>query len=117
MGEFNQAPFDSSSQYREKRAVPRFGFIATMTLIEPVSDTRIPGRISEISRKGCYVDVLNTLPVGTRIRIDISRDCGVFTTTATIIYVQEGMGMGVAFVDIPAEQLETLDSWLAELAG
>ncbi|MFY9754135.1 MAG: PilZ domain-containing protein, partial [Candidatus Acidiferrales bacterium] len=97
--------------------VPRYPFIATMTLIEPVSDTRIPGRISELSRKGCYVDVLVTLPVGTGIHLEVSRDQGIFKTTAKIIYVQEGMGMGVGFVDIPEDQLKILDDWLAEVAN
>jgi len=72
------------------------------------------GRISEISRKGCYLDVLNTLPIGTRLRLTISRDQGVFTSQARIIYVQQGMGMGIAFVDVPPDQAKILDGWLAE---
>jgi len=114
-------PFDSTtdvgSQYREKRTVPRYEFIATVELIEPVSDVRLSGRVSEISRKGCYVDVLNTLPTGTKIRISITRDLGAFTTPAKVIYVQEGMGMGIAFVDPPADQLKILDAWLSELGS
>ena len=38
-------------------------------------------------------------------------------TEAKIIYVQEGMGMGIVFVDIPPDQLKILDGWLAELEG
>jgi len=103
--------------YSEKREVPRFGFIAEVALIEPATDTRISGRISEISRKGCYVDVLNTLPEGTQIELKISRDQGVFASRGRIIYVQPGMGMGVAFIDIPADQMKVLDAWLKELAS
>ena len=102
--------------YPDKREVPRFTLIATVELREPVSDTRIPGRISELSRKGCYVDVLITLPEGTSLELRISRDQGVFQTRGKIIYVQPGMGMGVTFVDGPAEQLQILDNWLAELS-
>jgi len=86
-------------------------------LTELVTDTHISGRISEISRKGCYVDVLNTLPVDTPMQLTISRDSGTFSTKGRIIYIQPGMGMGVAFVDIPADQLKILDSWLSELSG
>ncbi len=115
------SPFNSTTHvgppYREQRTVPRYEFIATVEVVEPVSDVRLSGRVSEISRKGCYVDVLNTLPSGTRIRISITRDQGAFTTPAAIIYVQEGMGMGVAFVDPPPDQLKILDTWLAELAS
>ncbi len=101
----------------ERRTVPRYSLIATAEVIEPVSDVRISGRISEVSRKGCYVDTLNPLPRETRIRLRISRDRGDFVATGKIIYVQEGMGMGVVFLDVADDQLELLDSWLVELNG
>lgn len=99
----------------ERRAVPRYSFIASAEILEPSSGVRIAGRISEISRKGCYVDLLNTLPTGTTIQVRIARDQGGFSSNGQIIYAQDGMGMGVAFVDTPADQLKILDSWLAEL--
>jgi hypothetical protein len=108
---------NSSAGFRERRSVPRYSLIATAEIIEPASGVRISGRISEISRKGCYLDVLNTLPTGTRLRLTISRDQGTFTTDTKIIYVQEGMGMGILFVDVPADQAKLLDLWLAELRG
>ena len=117
MATSSDTPSSSESQYREKREVPRFSFIATVTIVEPSSDMRISGRVSEISRKGCYVDVLNTLPVGTPIRLTVSRDQGSFTTPGKIIYVQEGIGMGVAFVGVAEDQLKVLDTWLAEISS
>jgi hypothetical protein len=86
-------------------------------MIEPASDTHIAGRVSEISRKGCYIDVLITLPPGTLIQLKVLRDLGTFSTKGKIIYAQESMGMGVAFLDIDDDQLKTLDAWLAELAA
>jgi hypothetical protein len=109
-------PTNADTSFREKRSVPRYTLIASVEVIESTTETKIAGRISEISRKGCYVDVLNTLPVGTRIRLIISRDKGNFTTHGAIIYVQEAMGMGVAFSDTSDDQLNILDVWLAELA-
>ncbi len=109
-------PTESKVPWSERRSVPRYSLIATAEVIEPVSDVRISGRISEISRKGCYVDILNPLPLETRIKIRISRDKGTFLATGKIIYVHEGMGMGVAFLEITEEQLKLLDSWLAEFS-
>jgi hypothetical protein len=106
---------DTGASYRNRRAVPRYTLIATAEIVEPVSDMRMCGRISEISRLGCYVDVLNSLPTGTAIKVCISRDKGTFASAGKIIYVQEGMGMGVTFQDATAEQLKILDSWLEEL--
>jgi PilZ domain-containing protein len=101
--------------YSERRAVPRFNFIATAEIVEPVSDTHMSGRVSEISSKGCFVDLLNTLPKDTPIRVHITTDHGSFECEGTIIYVQDRMGMGVAFARPSNEQQCVLDAWLADL--
>ena len=106
-----------ASGIKERRSVPRFPLIATAEILESTSAMRLSGRISEISRKGCYVDVLNPLPSGTTIQLRVSRDSGSFATTARVIYVDPGMGMGIGFVDTAADQLTILDAWLAELAS
>jgi hypothetical protein len=117
MGNSGGFPTDPGKSYSERRSVPRYGLIAQTEVVEPVSGLRIAGRISEISRKGCYVDALNTLPTQTLIEIRISRDQGKFNSPGKIIYTQEGMGMGIAFLNMPADQLKTLDTWLAELTS
>ncbi|HXJ17257.1 MAG TPA: PilZ domain-containing protein [Candidatus Polarisedimenticolia bacterium] len=117
MDDSGSSPTGSGAPYRERRSVPRYSLIATVELVEPATDTHFSGRISEISRKGCYVDMLNPLPVGTAIRLRISRDQGTFSTPGKIIYTQDGMGMGVVFVDPAADQVKTLESWLAELTA
>jgi hypothetical protein len=73
------SPSDSDKPNRERRSVPRYTLIATVDVVEPVSSVRISGRISELSRKGCYVDALNNLPPQTPVNIRISRDSGTFT--------------------------------------
>jgi hypothetical protein len=109
------SPIEPGKSYSERRSVPRYALIAQTEVVEPISGLRIAGRISEISRKGCYVDALNTLPTQTIIEVRISRDQGKFNSPGKIIYTQEGMGMGIAFLNMPADQLKILDSWLAEL--
>jgi hypothetical protein len=115
MGDFTGPSSNPGDPYREKRSVPRYGLIAQSEIIEPVSGLRIPGRLSEVSRKGCYIDLLTTLPLKTVVEIRITRDRGTFVSRGKIIYTQEMMGMGVAFLDTPGEQLKVLDAWLAEL--
>jgi hypothetical protein len=105
------------TDYAEKRVVPRFTFIATVDISDAESGIRLAGRISEISRRGCYIDVLNTLPKETPIQLRITRDSGTFVTPGSVIYVLERMGMGVAFLDTAPDQLSILDSWLAEFSG
>lgn len=99
----------------QKRAFPRYVLIASADITEHGSGARIAGRVSEISRTGCYLDLLNTLPPGTAIHIRITRDQGVFQASGKIVYAQDRMGMGIAFDDLSASELQILDSWLDEL--
>src|ERR1700690_807575 len=117
MGEVNDSSNLPKTSFREQRTVPRYSFIAQVQLIEPTSDTKIDGRVSAISRRGCYIDVLITRPAGALIQWKILRDQGTFATNGKIIYVQEGMGMGVAFLEVADDHLKTLDSWLAEISS
>jgi hypothetical protein len=103
----------SDSASRPQRKVQRYTFVATAELTDAASAARLSGRISEISRMGCYVDLLNTLPVGTLVDVRVTCDQGAFQTQGKIIYVQENMGMGVAFLDPAEDQLKVLDGWIA----
>jgi hypothetical protein len=98
-----------------RRTVPRYSFIG-VAQIETTTDPCVVGKVSEISRKGCYVDIQNPPSLSTLLHLVLSRDGGTFATKGKVIYV-EANGMGVAFVDPTDEQLRLLDSWLAERAG
>ena len=115
MGNSPDSPSGSATPYSERRKVPRYAFVATTVLADFANTTKLSGRITEISRAGCYVDILNVLPVGTLLNVQISCDKGTFTAKGRILYVHAGIGMGVVFLDPPKDQLEILDSWLAEL--
>ena len=117
MADSPEARAGSSVSNAEKRAAPRYSLVATAEIVDPVSGVRMSGRISEVSRKGCYVDLLNTLPKNTMVQVRISRDRGTFESPGKIVYVQESMGMGLAFIDPLPDQMQTLDSWLAELSS
>ena len=115
MGHFPGSPPDSGPSYSSQRSVPRYTFVAVAELTENTTQTCIMGRIAEISRKGCYVDVFNPLPEGTLLTVVISRDQGRFATKAKVLYAHERLGMGVAFLEPTNDQLEILDSWLIEI--
>ncbi len=111
----SSASSGAGGTHSERRRVPRYSLIATAEIIEPSSGVHLSGRVSEIGHSGCYFDVLNVLPPKTRLRIRISRDQGSFVSEAQVIYAQEGMGMGLVFVNTAPDQIAILDSWLAEL--
>ena len=101
----------------DRRTGPRYDFLAVVELSESVGVVCIEGRLREISRKGCYVNTPSTLPLDTAIEVVITREDETFATTGRVIYVHEHIGMGIIFVNTPAPQIETLNSWLAALAG
>jgi hypothetical protein len=114
MGNLSTNP---QTAFKEQRTATRYSLIAVIELTDPLSDVRLTGRISEVSSKGCFVDILNTLPVGTLVQVRIIRDQGTFCCSGKIVYAQEPMGMGIVFVEIAAVQQSTLDNWLTELSA
>jgi hypothetical protein len=108
---------NSGTSYSSQRNVPRYTFVAVTEIIESTSQACILAKTNKISCKGCYVETLNPLPVGTSLNMIISRDHGSFATRGKVIYLREGLGMGVVFLDPTQDQLQILDDWLAEYAS
>jgi len=110
-------PPDAGTRFAERRAVPRYPFVAVVELFEPIARIRLSGRTAEIGLNGCYVDALNPLPPKTVCQLRIERDRGNFETWARVVYVHAGIGMGVAFFDTAPEQRATITDWIAELSA
>ena len=99
----------------DRRRAPRYGVVAIAEITDSEDGKLLAGTITQISRSGCYVESPKTLPVGTSLKVIISRDQETFVAQANVIHVQEQMGMGVAFLDAAKDQMDILNSWLAEL--
>ncbi len=101
----------------ELRNCPRYPFSSTAEVIEISTNTRLEGRLSDISRNGCYVDMLNPFPENATVTLTITKDKQSFKTQARVVYSKSGMGMGLFFTAADPEQLHVLGSWLSELSG
>jgi hypothetical protein len=101
----------------EKRSCPRYPFSPAVEALDLQADTRIMGRLSDISRNGCYVDTINPFAKDAPVTLTISRDNQSFKTQAKVVYSKMGMGMGLLFTTAEPEQLRVLGSWLNELSG
>jgi hypothetical protein len=99
----------------DRRVAPRYAFVATTEITESAHTTRLSGRVTEVSRNGCFVDVANVLPAGTVMKLRITCNQGTFETRGKILYVQERIGMGIVFIDTPEDQVKILESWLVDL--
>jgi hypothetical protein len=101
----------------EGRRSPRFAFYASAEITELQTQTRLTARTSELSRHGCYMDMVNPLPLGTTVKIQLIHHEQTFDATGRVIYSQLNMGMGVAFDEIAVDQVVTLEKWLNDLSG
>ena len=100
--------------YREKRRTPRYPFIAVAEITDAASDAPLNSQVAELSLNGCYIDMLNTLPVNTKVTVKIFADSECFEATASVIYSHEGLGMGLAFQDVSLKSGILLSRWLQQ---
>jgi PilZ domain len=105
----------SAASGSDRRKAPRYGLMAIAELTDPEAAKLVSGDLTQISRTGCYVATPKTFAVGTPVKVIVSRDERTFVARASVIHTQEQMGMGLAFLDPPEDQLRILDSWLTEL--
>lgn len=101
----------------ERRQYPRYPFTGTLEATEPNSETRIHGRTADLSEGGCYADTMNPLPSGTAVKVRISKGNRSFESQAMVVYAVAGMGMGLRFESIEAQELGSLRRWLGEVRG
>ncbi len=101
----------------ELRHAPRYPFVATAELVEVQSDTRVHARTCELSLHGCYLDLMNPLPVATQFKLRITHQNATFEALGRAAYSQPNMGMGVAFTAIEPDSQALLQKWIRELSG
>ncbi|HVS89272.1 MAG TPA: PilZ domain-containing protein [Candidatus Acidoferrum sp.] len=101
----------------ERRRHPRFPWTAAAEVVDNQSGARINGRTSDVGQGGCYVDALNPLPVGSVVKIRLTKDEQSFVAQAKVAYAMTGLGMGLMFTSAEPEQMWILERWLAELGG
>ena len=101
----------------EKRRHPRFPFSTGGEAFDPQANVRVTGRLSDISRSGCYMDTISPFAVNAAIILTVTRDGRTFKTKAKVVYSLNGMGMGMMFTTMEPDQARVLDGWLAELGG
>src|ERR1700733_13571907 len=90
-------PSQGDTMESEKRRTPRYVFFAAAELVEEKSEVRIASRLSELSLRGCYLDMMKPFPVGTSILLKIWTDeNSVFQSKAKGIYSQANVGAGRA---------------------
>ena len=101
----------------ERREGSRHIFTAAADVVEISSGARFSTRTTDLGPGGCFVDTTNPFPVGSKLHVRLHKGKTSFETAGTVVYSQNGLGMGIAFSDLAHERRTALESWLADLTG
>jgi hypothetical protein len=101
----------------ERRGTDRCPFTAQVEVIEIDSEVRFSGRTTDLGPGGCFVDTLVPFVAGAKVRVFVHKEKQKLETNGTVVYSQTGLGMGIAFDPLKAEQRTLLESWLREVVG
>ncbi len=107
--------------YALRRTTPRYPFFADAE-INLRGGVSVSAQISEISSRGCYIDALEPIPVGTEMDLSICYGLNACALKGKVIYKHSGgglgvFGMGVVFREMNPEQHYVINGWLSQLAG
>src|SRR5262249_18184704 len=86
--------------YVVERKSPRFPFIASAQVVETRTEARLQARTSDLSREGCYLDMLNPLPTGTKLKINVTHQNRQLDAVGRVVHSELNVGMGVQFEEI-----------------
>jgi hypothetical protein len=104
-------------EHINRRRFPRYPVSSAVDAVDIDGVRRITGRLSDISRNGCYVDTTNPFEVGAALALTIIRDKQSIKTRVKVVYCQTGMGMGLSFTTTEPDQVLLLLTWIEELGG
>jgi PilZ domain len=105
---------DFKDDGKGRRRGQRFPFVAAAEVTESVSQTSLHARVTELSLYGCYIDMANPLPHGSEVFIKIFTDLDFFEASASVVYSQTNLGIGLAFHEVNPRFLPTLKKWLLQ---
>jgi hypothetical protein len=101
----------------ERRAFPRYSLSADAEIVESKSRAKMTARVTDLSRLGCYAEMMSPLPPGSHVKMRIMKNKTPFLAQGVVAYSAGGMGMGLRFMGLEPEQILTLEKWLSELSG
>jgi hypothetical protein len=73
-------------------------------------------KTGDLGLGGCFPDMLNRSPENTEILTTIFLGGTEFSGVGRVMFVFPHLGMGIAFTEVAANQLDILQQWLREVS-
>jgi PilZ domain-containing protein len=106
----------SSTGSKERRRSPRFQCSGSVEFRPEGSDVRMWGILTDVSLHGCYVEMNNTFPSGTRMSLTLEALGVKVHVQGTVRVSYPFLGMGIRFSEIEPRQQLQLEQLLAAVA-
>ena len=109
------APAFISTLEREKRSSPRFKCEGNMELKTEGSTIQTWATFTDVSVTGCYVEMMTTFPVGTKVELQLGMNGYLVSGKAVVRVTYPFLGMGIEFTDLSPNAREQLVAMVASL--
>jgi hypothetical protein len=105
----------SSYGDKDRRRSPRFRCAGSAEFTAQDSNVRMWGTMTDISLRGCYVEMTTTFPVDTKVDLVLEAMGIRFRAQGVIRISYPFLGMGILFTEIVADQKALLERLLSAL--
>lgn len=114
----NPLEANSANQFQgiNKRRAPRYKCEGSAELREQGCDVRTWATFTDVSVHGCYVEAQATYPAGTILNMKLEANGVRVETRGNVRVNYPYLGMGIAFVDMSAENISRLRQMLASIS-
>jgi hypothetical protein len=113
-GHFNKAGA-GTLRVRDRRYSIRHPFAADAECMDMEAGSAASGVTSDLSMGGCFVCTSRPLPLGSRMRLKLTRKDQTVEALAVVRIVKPRIGMGIEFLDMEEKNQSTLERWLEQL--
>jgi hypothetical protein len=101
----------------ERRAAPRYPCSGSISIQQPEGAGSVSAAVTDISMSGCYIELMQTFPVGTKLSSLLNAESISIRFTAEVRTSHPGVGMGVKFEEISESDRAALERLIAKLAA
>jgi hypothetical protein len=100
-----------------RRRMPRYAVRGGGEIRQPGMKTVVWGSMTDISRTGCYLETLTTLPRNAKCELMLNVEGTEIRAGAEVRVSHPSMGMGLQFTDVDPTEQKKLDDLMVKLAG
>lgn len=111
------APADGNATPAERRRYPRYACAGAVRLHNENTNLPTWARLADVGLGGCYLELLSPLPLQTPIEFAIQTDDLEIHGRGVVRTTHPGVGNGVAFTQMKADDWRRLNQLIARLAS